>query len=149
MPNSFKSITVSKDDDDFTEIGSPVKCLNDWFNNTLKGNMMKCKKFSTIVSGKKKKSSTTLRQARIYKHECRARCCYFTIFLLIFFTWQRVSFHFFDPKQLLRASFEVLFHPSLTLYQKLRKCGTNTKYICFSSLTTSIWEMASLKITLS
>ena len=30
--------------------------FKEWFNNTLKNNTIKCKKFATIVSGQKNKS---------------------------------------------------------------------------------------------
>ena len=44
--------------------------FEEWFNNILKSNTMKCKKLATIVSGRKK-HSTTLRQAKTGKHVCR------------------------------------------------------------------------------
>ena len=55
--------------------------FEEWFNNTLKDNTIRCKKLITIVSGRKN------------VHSC-----------LPVFAWRRVVLRFFDPKQLLRVS---------------------------------------------
>ena len=68
--------------------------FEEWYNNTLKDNTIRCKKLATIVSGRKTSA----------KMQLNVRWCCISALVLNCFRLKKGRATFFDPKQLLRVS---------------------------------------------